>query len=110
MKVFYSIKSEFCEFLKNQQNISAFYDSLDMYQKQLIFEAIDCDALLKSSEAYFQDSIYKKNDTLFYEHKVLRITFRIACFSNHICFDNENNPFFMLLQRKYRYYRIEDMK
>lgn len=96
----YNIKPSF---FKVVQVFPHVLESLTEKQIEDIVENIDVYELKESAESFFQTPIGLEKQGLSMRHSVTGMVFRMQCKQQYVEIDDERNPFYVFLKRKFRY-------
>lgn len=110
MKAFYAIQPTFYDYIKNNRAVLSCASDFSLEQQQCMLVFIEMKDVLASAVSYFQKDIYMEKNCLFYEHFLKSEIFVIEGKDGGVLIDNLENPFYLLLKRKYRYFLVMDIE
>lgn len=96
----YSIRPSF---YKTVQVFPHVLEALTEKQIQDIVENVDICELKESAESFFQAQICLEMQEISMRHSVTGKVFRMQCKQQYVEIDDERNPFYIFLKRKFRY-------
>lgn len=100
----YAIQKEFSSYLQKHPAFLACIKEFSLEQQKKFLLPIQEEEIKERAIAYFDEpSIYLKDHTLYYEHPLRAVTYKIKIEALCITiYEQEGNPFFPFLKRIYR--------